>query len=56
MGCTLLWSTELSEVDVCTEVVETVVMAHLAKNHLKAGERRWSPHLLRQQPKPDAAQ
>jgi hypothetical protein len=35
MGCTLLWSTELSEMDVCAEIVVEDVIAHLAKNHKK---------------------
>jgi hypothetical protein len=52
IGSTLLWSTE---VVVSIGFVEEV-MAHLAKKSEIAGERRWSPRLLRQQLKPDAAQ
>jgi hypothetical protein len=54
MGCTLLWSTGLLETAVCVGIVAEEVMAHLAKNHLKAGERRWLPRMSKQQPKPDA--
>jgi hypothetical protein len=43
MGCTSLWSTALLEVVVSMEVNAESVMAHLAKNHIKAGERRWLP-------------